>query len=185
MKIAIIGTHSTGKTTLVDRLKETFESVGKEVIVVRELARTCPLEINEETSLQAQKWILINQIEKENEHDHTEKILITDRATVDNFAYLHRVADPKTSRACEHIAFSHCKTYDHIFKTHKLDIEATADGVRTTDEAFRCHIDTLIDYFLKKNKIYYHTLLPTEDYDVHIRHILEKVNRLSPINAYV
>jgi len=53
------------------------------------LARLCPLPINEETTMDAQKWILLNQIAQENTIDHTGKVLITDRSTIDNFAYMY------------------------------------------------------------------------------------------------
>ncbi|MFA7245014.1 MAG: ATP-binding protein [Candidatus Magasanikbacteria bacterium] len=175
MKIAIIGAHSTGKTTLVNKLKHTLENLGKKVIIIQELARHCPFPINEKTTVDAQKWIMKNQISKENEIDHSDKILITDRATIDNFAYLHRVADEETSREYEKIAFGHSHTYDLIFKTQKLDITVENDGVRTTDDDFRNLIDNLINQFLEKNQVQFIPLQPTIDYDVHVEDILERI----------
>jgi len=176
MQIAIIGAHSTGKTTLVQKLKEKLENLGKKVMVIREYARSCPFPVHEGTTIEAQKWIMQNQIEKENEVDHSDKILITDRATVDNFAYLHRIADEKTSKEYEDIAFNHGKTYNFIFKTHKLDIAAKDDGFRTTDDDFRNLIDNLINQFLEKNQVEFIPLQATTDYDVHVSDILERIN---------
>lgn len=176
MKIAIIGAHSTGKTTLVQKLKERLENLGKKVMILREYARSCPFPINEGSSIEAQKWIMHNQIAKENEVNHDGQFLITDRATVDNFAYLHRVADEDTSREYEEIAFSHGKTYDFIFKTYKLDVKAVEDGIRTTDDEFRNLIDNLINHFLEKNQVEFIPLQPTIDYDVHVGDILKTIN---------
>lgn len=175
MKIAIIGTHSTGKTTLVQKLKNKLKELGKEVVIIQEHSRNCPFPINEGTTIDAQKWIMQNQIDKELEIDHSDKIMITDRATVDNFAYLHRVADEATSREYEKIAFDHSHTYDLIFKTQKLDIAAVADGIRTTDEEFRNLIDNLINHFLQKNQVNYIPLQATTDYEVHVGDILERI----------
>lgn len=175
MKIAIIGAHSTGKTTLVNKLKEKLDSLGKKVIIVQELVRYCPFPINEETTIDAQKWIMQNQITKELEVDHSDKILITDRATIDNFAYLHRVADEETSRNYEQIAFDHSITYDLIFKTQKLNITAVEDGLRTTDEEFRTLIDNIINHFLEKHQVQFIPLQATIDYDVHVEDILERI----------
>ncbi|MDD2656344.1 MAG: ATP-binding protein [Patescibacteria group bacterium] len=176
MKIAIIGTHSTGKTTLVQKLKNKLEELGKKVMIIQEHARSCPFPVHEGTTIEAQKWIKDNQIAKESEVDHSDKILITDRATIDNFAYLHRVADEETSREYEQIAFEHGKTYTFIFKTHKLDIVAEDDGFRTTDDDFRNLIDSLINQFLKKNQVQFIPLQATTDYDVHVKDILERIN---------
>ncbi|MFA7314949.1 MAG: ATP-binding protein [Candidatus Magasanikbacteria bacterium] len=175
MKIAIIGAHSTGKTTLVNKLKEKLDSLGKKVIIIQELVRYCPFPINEETTIDAQKWIMNNQIAKEQEVNHSDKILITDRATIDNFAYLHRVADEETSRNYEQIAFDHSITYDLIFKTQKLNIAATEDGLRTTDEEFRSLIDSSINHFLKKHQVQFIPLKATTNYDVHVSDILERI----------
>lgn len=177
MKIAIIGAHSTGKTTLVQKLQDTLRATDKEVIIVQELVRYCPFPINEATTIDAQKWIMDNQIAKENEIDHIGKILITDRATIDNFAYLHRVADTNTAREYENIAFEHGKTYDLIFKTQKLDIRAEDDGVRTIDEDFRTLIDTLIHTFLQKHRVQFIPLRATTDYDIHVADIVEQIHK--------
>ena len=175
MKIAIIGTHSTGKTTLVQKLKNKLENLGKKVMIIQEHARSCPFPVHEGTTIEAQKWIMHNQIDKENEVDHSDKILITDRATIDNFAYLHRIADEKTSEEYENIAFEHGKTYDHIFKTQKLDIKAEDDGFRTTDDDFRNLIDNIINQFLEKNQVNFIPLQATTDYEVHVSDILERI----------
>ena len=171
MKIAIIGTHSTGKSTLIEKLKSALKKTGKQILVVQEMARDCPLTINEKTNLKAQKWIMHNQIKKELAVDHTNKILITDRATIDNFAYLYRVADETTRKIYEKIAFDHSRTYDFIFKTKRLDIKAKADGVRATDENFRKFIDDTIYSFLKKHQINFVELTPTVNYKTHIQNI--------------
>jgi len=64
-KIAFIGTHGVGKTTLCYGLAARLKRRDVGVEVVHEVARRCPLPINEETSVAAQSWILHTQIAEE------------------------------------------------------------------------------------------------------------------------
>lgn len=172
MKIAIIGAHSTGKTTIIKSLQQICTQKGHSVSVLQELARECPLPINEETSLDAQKWILLNQISRETGIDHTDRLFFTDRATIDNFAYMYRVASPQSIDHFERAAAEHMSTYDLVFKTRKLQAPIKADGVRTTDMDFRDMIDRLINLLLKKHDVAYHLLPETMNYQTHVNYIL-------------
>ena len=57
MKVAFIGTHGVGKTTLAYGLAMRLKQLGANVGFLEEVARRCPFPINEETSLQAQVLI--------------------------------------------------------------------------------------------------------------------------------
>ena len=175
MKIAIIGTHSTGKTTLIENIAEMLSQHGKEVLILPEYARLCPFPINEETTLEAQKWILLSQITEENKIDHEGKILLTDRATIDNFAYMYRIGQNDAIENFERCAVAHMKTYDFIFKTRKLNLDAKEDGVRTTDFEFRDMIDRLITHLLMKHNISYSLLPETIEYTEHVEFIQNKL----------
>ena len=172
MKIAIIGTHSTGKTTIIKNLQQLCTQKGHAVTVLQELARECPLPINEQTSLDAQKWILLNQISRETAINHEDGLFFTDRATIDNFAYMYRVASPQSIDHFERAAAEHMHTYHFIFKTRKLQAPAKEDGIRTTDREFRDMIDRLIHLLLKKHDVSYHLLPETMNYQTHVNYIL-------------
>lgn len=175
MKIAIIGTHSTGKTTLLESLAQHFSTQGKEVFILPEYARLCPFPINEETTLEAQKWILLSQITEENKILHEDKVLLTDRATIDNFAYMYRIGKSDAIENFERCAVAHMRTYDFVFKTQKLNLDAKEDGIRTTDLEFRDMIDRLITHLLKKHTIAYSLLPETIDYASHVEFITNTV----------
>ncbi len=171
MKIAIIGTHSTGKTTLIEHIAEMFSRQGKETLLLPEYARLCPFPINEKTTLEAQKWILLSQITEENKILHEDKVLLTDRATIDNFAYMYRIEKSDAIENFERCAVAHMRTYDFVFKTQKLDLDAKEDGIRTTDLEFRDMIDRLITHLLKKHNIQYQMLPATADYSTHVKFV--------------
>lgn len=177
MKLAIIGTHSTGKTTLLVRLKESLGFLGLKSEIVPEMARLCPFPINEETTLEAQKWILENQMAKEAEMFQEGLILLCDRSTIDNLAYFWRAASIRKIDIgdWETRAVHHTSTYNFIFKTQKLSLSSLADGLRATDEYFRQEIDDLITELLQKHRIKYHLLLPTIDYSAQVDYIINRL----------
>lgn len=175
MKIAIIGTHSTGKTTIIETLSSALQEKNQLIHILPEYARLCPFPINENTTIEAQKWILLQQITEETKIDHSKQVLITDRATLDNFAYMWRIGEKLNISHFEKAAAEHMATYDFIFKTRKLNVNAKEDGVRTTDGEFRDMIDRLISLLLKKHNIPF-TLLPdTLDYNTHVDVINKKI----------
>src|SRR5512145_1893549 len=65
MKLALIGTHGVGKTTLAYDICALRKKQGQNVELVTEVARRCPFPVNEGTTLEAQLWILHTQIADE------------------------------------------------------------------------------------------------------------------------
>ena len=142
IKIAVIGAHSTGKTSMCKQLKKWLEQQGLHVKLVSEIARKCPYPLNEKTSLQAQQWVFDKQVEAEKKHADCD-VLICDRSVLDNYAYLHYVEG-------EHEEFfsnikEHLGSYDALLVTrinHHLAIED--DGFRSMDKEFRREIQSII-----------------------------------------
>ncbi len=173
MKIAIIGTHSTGKTTILNAVAHELTRRSKTVVILPEYARLCPFPIHEQTTLTAQMWIQHQQREQENKYDNPEVILLCDRASIDNLAYLERVAGDQDISRVKRAAIAHAKTYAHIFKTQKLPIDAEADGVRSTDKEFRDEMDERITQLLAEHNVRHTMLSETDDTPTHVSTILE------------
>ncbi len=175
MKIAIIGTHSTGKTSIIRQLSLVLQARGERVFVVSELSRLAPGEINEGAKLATQLWIQEKQKEEELRCAQHNGTIVCDRSTLDNFAYLQRVAGEKDVSVMEKDAVKHMKTYDFVFKTKKLAMQAEEDGVRSVDGGFRDDIEARIVGLLHKHSIEHHTLPGTLDYAYivsYIQHII-------------
>jgi len=153
MKIAIIGTHFSGKTELLSEVSELFKERYGEgtVATVVEVVRRCPLPVNEDTLFEAQKWILMQQVKEEIEksgHD----VIISDRSVVDNYIYMLRKF-PERARAFLPLVLEHAKTYDYIFKTTPIETEIQEDGFRDTNPAFRREIEGMLLKFIAENGI--------------------------------
>ncbi|MFH1607709.1 MAG: AAA family ATPase [archaeon] len=87
MKIAFIGTHGTGKTTLAHELTSKLKKKGSDVDFLGEIVRKCPFPINENTTKKSQIWIILNQIIKEMETEERCKVLVSDRSVLDGYCY--------------------------------------------------------------------------------------------------
>mgnify|MGYP001154007024 CR=1 FL=1 len=88
MKLAFIGTHGVGKTTLCYDLVASLKRRGVNADMVKEVARLSPLPINRQTSLDAQLWILATQVAEEIRSASRHEVVICDRSVLDNYAYL-------------------------------------------------------------------------------------------------
>ena len=150
MKVALIGTHGVGKTTLCFELAARLKRRDVDVELVREVARHCPLPINRETNRAAQGWILHTQMAWELEAEAQHPLVICDRSVLDNFCYLVHAAGPQPT--WEPLLASWLATYDLLVK---VPIWTTPrwDGVRDTDLAFQRDIDALLDEQLAARRI--------------------------------
>jgi nicotinamide riboside kinase len=150
MKIAFIGTHGVGKTTLCYELAGILKRQGAHVDIVKEVARLSPLPINRQTSLDAQTWILMTQVAEEIRSAAHNQVVVCDRSALDNYAYM--VLACGRQPAFERLVAHWMKTYDMLFKV-PMSGQASADGVRDTDEFFMRAIDRLVDELLLRMKV--------------------------------
>ena len=150
MKVALIGTHGVGKTTLCFELAARLKRLDVDVEMVREVARRCPLPINRETSVAAQGWILHTQMAWELEAEAVHRLVICDRSALDNYCYLVHAAGPQPG--WETLLAAWLPTYDLLVK---VPIWTTPrwDGVRDTDLAFQRDIDALLDEQLERRSL--------------------------------
>lgn len=145
MKLAFIGTHGVGKTTLCFELAAALKRLDLSVDLVKEVARSCPLPINRETTDAAQNWILHTQVAREIELSDGYDAIVCDRAVIDNYAYMVHA----TGRRPELEAFIRywMGTYDLLVKVPVI-APPSFDGTRDTSVEFQAGIDALIDQLL-------------------------------------
>jgi nicotinamide riboside kinase len=159
-KIAFIGTHGVGKTTLCYELAAKLKRAGWNVDVVKEVARMSPLPINRQTSFEAQLWILTTQIAEEIRSASRHEAVVCDRSVLDNYAYL--VLACGRQPALEPFLDSWMGTYDVLFKVPSVQA-AMPDGVRDTDSAFVAAVDRTVDELLAEKRIPHERLVGDRD----------------------
>jgi nicotinamide riboside kinase len=155
LKIAFIGSHGVGKTTLcydlAGILKKHMSSVG----IVMEVARSCPLPINRDTTLSAQSWILHTQIAREIVETDQNQAVVCDRAALDNYAYM--VSATGGHPVLDDLVTYWMGTYDYLFKV-PITFSLLRDGIRDVDLEFQKKIDTIVGRLLDEKRIPYYRL---------------------------
>ncbi|HVD59645.1 MAG TPA: AAA family ATPase [Gemmatimonadaceae bacterium] len=146
MKIAFVGSHGVGKTTLCFDLASQLKRLDLGVDLVKEVARRCPLPINEQTTPDAQAWILHTQIAEEIAASAMYEVVVCDRSVLDNYAYL--VARVGRRVELDPMVGSWIRTYNALYKVPVLEAPSF-DGTRATSRSFQMEIDSLIDELLR------------------------------------
>ena len=159
MKIAFIGSHGVGKTTLCYDLASRLKRQDRIVDLVQEVARACPLPINRDTTIQAQSWILHTQIAHELAASAQNGIVICDRSVLDNYAYFVNRAGRRP--AYDALVMDWVTTYDALFKVPIIDAP-TFDGKRDVSQTFQHEIDVTIDALARDFGVTCHFLDPAD-----------------------
>lgn len=151
-KAALVGTHGVNKTTIAYELAGVLKRKGKSVELLTEIARECPLPLNEQASREAYQWIIARQVQLEIEKSPRADILVCDRSVLDNFAYYVRRYGSKgaEAEALESYCRSWMTSYNLLVRlpiTHPL----TSDGFRSTDARFQLEIDRLCDQLFEQS----------------------------------
>jgi nicotinamide riboside kinase len=146
LKIAFVGTHGVGKTTLCFDLAAHLKRLDLAVDLVKEVARRCPLPINEDTTLDAQTWILHSQVAEEIAVMAMHEVVVCDRSVLDNYAYL--VARVGRRPELDALVGEWIKGYDALFKVPVIQ-PPSFDGKRAVSRTFQLEIDQTIDELVR------------------------------------
>jgi len=149
MKVAFIGTHGVGKTTLCFELAALLKKRDKVVEMVREVARFCPLPINRDTTVAAQSWILHTEVAEELVAENKAEIVICDRSVLDNYCYLLQTGKHPQ---LEPLVRWWTDTYDLLIKVPIVG-SLQYDGLRDVDAAFQRAVDDKIEEVLAEWKV--------------------------------
>jgi len=140
-KIAFIGSHGVGKTTLCYGLAARLKRRDVALEIVHEVARRSPLPINRETTVPAQRWILLTQIAEELVAAERYPVVLCDRSVLDNYVYLLLAAGPDPVVAP--LVERWLPTYDLLVRVPVI-AAPPADGVRAADPGFQRAVDEVL-----------------------------------------
>jgi nicotinamide riboside kinase len=113
---------------------------------VKEVARRCPLPINEETTLDAQEWILHTQVAEEIAAQAMYEVVICDRSVLDNYAYLVTRVGRRPS--LDALVGDWIKGYDALFKVPVTEAPSF-DGKRAVSRSFQLEIDATLERLIE------------------------------------
>lgn len=142
MKLALIGTHGVGKTTLAYEICSLLKKAEQNVELVTEVARQSPFPVNAATTLEGQTWILHAQIVAELEASRRAPNVVTDRSVLDNYCYL--VNKFGRQPQLESWLAWWMDSYSLLIGIPPFDAGIQPDGFRSEDRAFQKRIHDLL-----------------------------------------
>jgi hypothetical protein len=142
LKLALIGTHGVGKTTLAYEICSLLKKTNHNVELVTEVARQSPFPVNAATTLEGQLWILHAQIAAELDAGRRAPHVICDRAVLDNYCYL--VNKLGRQPQLETWLAWWMDTYSFLVGVPPIETTITSDGFRSEDRSFQLRIHELL-----------------------------------------
>jgi len=159
MRIAIVGSFSTGKTTLAEAAAAKLElpllpEAAREVLALG-------FKLDKDATPETEAFIFLKQYYNEMVHPS----FIGDRSLIDVMTYAGWVLDNQQWRKemalweqCLAIAKHHLRSqYTHVFYL-PIEFPIVADGVRPLDDAFQKEIDERMISIMRDNSIEHQTL---------------------------
>src|SRR3989344_6379432 len=165
-KISLSSTQGTGKTTLATLVSGELKKRDVEACALAEmstLAQEKGLPINEQTTREAQLWILHTQFATELAHQARTappkyEVVVCDRG-VDNYCYLKRRFGEDEYALQMTLGHLRHFPYDQIYVLPIVnDTLGRGEGVRSTDRIFQQEMDTAIRAFFDNQRIPYRAL---------------------------
>lgn len=154
MKIAITGTHSSGKTTFLQSLEQELNGMGLRIHRIGDFARRAQglgFPILTRHTYESTLWIMAECLRCEAEASLHNDIILIDRPVIDALGYLHaalqvsaRTIDSRRSGELMTIVKAHTPDYDVLIRT-ALDTDIAVGEGRDSDEAFRVEAASSIE----------------------------------------
>ena len=164
-KIGLTGVHGSGKTTKAKELSDRFVDANKTIIIVDEVARSCPYVLG---TIEAQEWIWYEQMSRE-KHAMTQDVdvMICDRTVMDNLMYYWDIINEISNGLdiwdklaggykfdrwgmLHTLAIEWMPTYDQVIRPPlNLRWLQTDDPIRPKDVEYARRIDALFDRFVQ------------------------------------
>jgi nicotinamide riboside kinase len=149
MKIAIIGTHGIGKTTLSHIIAAYSVKKGKSTFIVSEVIRDCPFPINDQSTVEGGYWIVTEQIARELRAKAARyEVIICDRSAIDPVLYLEAMNFREGFPELKSFANKWMQTYDIVLYIEPPDIDIVSDGFRDTNKTFQKKVDDQFNLYL-------------------------------------
>jgi hypothetical protein len=161
MKIAITGTHSSGKTTFLQSLEQELNGMGLRIHRIGDFARRAQglgFPILTQHTYESTLWIMAECLRCEAEASLQNDVILVDRPVIDALGYLHaalqvsaRTIDNRRSGELMTIVKAHTPDYDVLIRT-ALDTDIAVGDGRDSDAAFRVEVASSIERLVNQIK---------------------------------
>lgn len=143
-KIAVIGSHGVGKSSLCSQLCQYCEDIPRYAYKVSEIVRECPFPIHEKQTLETTLWIVTKQMNTELDGISTgPDFLICDRSVLDPLVYFMYQHPNDVPNLLIDFVNDYFKSYDQIYLIKPSGGQIEGDGFRSTDKMFQMSIHSL------------------------------------------
>lgn len=176
LKIAIIGPQGSGKTTACLELATTLKKLGIHIKLISESAEDCPFPINEFSTVDANHWIIFNQLKLEMDAKAKFKrgVIICDRTPFDSDIYAFYRGHFLGNGLSKFVTWW-LSTYDLIFFADSSGGHLDNNGVRSTDKQFQIDIEKLFnEIIISKNIKVIRSKKPVQEVMDYIKKLKEK-----------
>ena len=175
-RIAIVGSFSTGKTTLAEAVAGPLE-LPLLPEVAREVA-ALGFKLDKDATPEVETLIFLRQLYNEMTHEH----FVGDRSLIDVMAYAGWVLDNQPRRketvlweSCVNIAQYQLRSqYSHVFYL-PVEFGIVPDGLRPLDPAFQNEIDERMRSLLDRYSVSYDVL--TGSVEERVEKLLGSIDR--------
>jgi len=149
-KLAVVGTHGVGKTTLCKALADYAKGQGKAVECVGEVIRDCPYPINHNMNYKACEWAVMEQIRRERTAERNNPdLIVCDRSAYDPIIYLRNVVlkvidEGRGDMLVSLDTLARCYSnysYDCIVTVRSCITKIESDGFRDLDMQFHLKVN--------------------------------------------
>jgi hypothetical protein len=154
MKIAITGTHSSGKTTFLQNLEQELNGAGLRIQRIGDFAHRAQglgFPILTKHTYESTLWIMAECLRCEAEASLQSDLILVERPVIDALGYLQaalqlsvRTLDSRRSEELMTIATAHTPDYDVLIRT-ALDSNIEVGKGRDLDGEFRVAAATAIE----------------------------------------
>lgn len=157
-RIAIVGTHGVGKTSLAHTLANKFTELDLKTIINCQIARTLiknGYPLGKEATSESYIQYIISQLRAEQSAKECD-IFISDRTLLDPLAYaivnreyVHSNVPDDIIKLLESVWRLELSQYD-LYVLVPIEFEMQIDNVRPVDKKYRQRIESQIDLLLNK-----------------------------------
>lgn len=148
-KLAVVGTYSSGKTTLVDGLLEHYRDLRLLPEHARRTIAVCGIDTI--TRIETRDYLIVANLLDEAEADKQPEPAISDSGLINNLAHEALFLNPPPDRARLLTSYQH-RMYDAVFLCDHAGVDLIDDGQRMTENDLRLRLhDLVLDVLVRMN----------------------------------